>query len=139
MLNGEIFDKTSSWNITLATTQGGVYYNGRPLPEERYLLILKKYLNLLIESPNGKVPVARMEKPAKVDWHTANKTINCFISGGTVFGTPSMTNRPLGPGSKLDIMHKHESFILYLRFKDPFRCNQEYVNRLFERYGLRVS
>ena len=26
-----------------------VYYNGRPLPEERYLLILEKYLDLLIK------------------------------------------------------------------------------------------
>ena len=46
---------------------GGVYYNGRPLPEERYLLILEKYLDLPIESPTGKVPVARVAKQAKVD------------------------------------------------------------------------
>ena len=118
---------------------GGVYYNGRPLPEERYLLILEKYLDLLTKSSTRKLLVARVAKQAKFYWHTANKTINCFISGGTVFGTPSMTNRPLGPGSKLGIMHKHESFILYMRFKHPFCCNQDYVNRLLERYGLRVS
>ena len=117
---------------------GGVYYNGHPLPEERYLLILEEYIDLLIDLLTRKVPVTRLAKQVKVDWHTANKTINCFISGGTVFGTPSMTNRPLGPGSKLGIMHKHKSFILYLRFKNPFRCNQDYVNRIFERYSLRV-
>ena len=47
--------------------RGGVYYNGRPLPEEYYLLILEKYLNLLIESLTGKVPVAKVAKQAKVD------------------------------------------------------------------------
>ena len=102
------------------------------MPEERYLLIVEIYLDLLIKSPTGKVPVARVAKQAKVDWHTANKTINCFISRGTVFGAPSMTNRPLGPGSKLRIMHEHERFILYLRFENPFCRNQDYVNCLLE-------
>ena len=87
---------------------GGIYSNGRPLPEERYLLIVEKYLDLLIESDTERVSIDQVAQESNVQWHTANKTINRFISGGVVFGSPSLTNRPIEPGSKLSLMHKHK-------------------------------
>ena len=118
---------------------GGVYSNGRPLPEERYLLIVEKYIDLLIESDTGRVSIDQVARESNVQWHTANKTINRFISGGVVLGSPSLTNRPIGPGSKLGLIHEHETYILNLRFENPFRQNQDYVDHLLERNGVRVS
>ena len=118
---------------------GGVYSNGRPLPEERYLLIVEKYLDLLIESDTGRVTIDQVARASNVGWHTANKTINRFISGRDVLGTSSQIIRPIGPGSKLGLTYEHETYILSLLFENPFRRNQDYVDRLFERYGLRVS
>ena len=75
---------------------------------EKYVLVFEIYLDLTYESDTGMVYFYQVVREANVQWNNANTTINRFISGGAVFGSPSLTNSPIAPGSKLSLMHKHK-------------------------------
>ena len=50
-----------------------------------------------------------------------------------------LKNRTMGVGLKVGLTYEHESFILWLRFMDPFRSNDHYVREFYSKYEIKLS
>ena len=72
-------------------------------------------------------------------WVTAKKIIDNHLYYNNKDISPQYRNRPVRPGLKIGIEHEHESYIMYLRFLDPFHSNNKYCWALYEKYGLIAS
>ena len=106
---------------------------------ERIAEVIESYLFLRDEADGGDVPVSHVARMADVSWKVAKRVI-LEVDGGIGDSRPGwLLNRPVGVGSRVGLSHEQECFILWLRFSDPFRSNEDYVRELYIKYGVQVS
>ena len=122
-------------------SNGGIYRPGCTYPIEKKFDVAINYLELLKKGNGAKPTVDSVAKSSRVGWDFAKKVMmevqdyNCVLP-------PPVPNeselRQRGVGSK-SLTPEEEVFLLWLRFEDPHRSNQSYVNSLYASFGKQVS
>ena len=106
---------------------GRLYVNGCAMGAERIAEVVECYTFLHDRTDDGIVPVSHVATMSHVSWVVAKRVI-LEVDASMGDSRPGwLTNRAMGVGSKLFLKYEHESFILWLRFMDPFHSNDDYV------------
>ena len=107
------------------------YVRGRIIGVERTAEIVHRYVKMMDEGDGKLVPVLALAKSTRVSWKVAKRIIDGYHGGHGYAGSGQYQNRPLGPGSKLNLTYEHETYLLYLRLEDPFPSNNDNIAVFF--------
>ena len=137
--NGADLDAQSVRHVRLRLNKYNEYYaHGVQMGEERKAFIIDSYVALLAESNGRPAPVLALSKRAGVCWKVARRIIDEYHVGvaGCCVEKAKKESRP---GTRIGLTNEHETFLLWLRFEDPFRTNDDYVNRFFFQFGIKLA
>lgn len=126
-------------NVLINANQGA-YTNGCAYPLEKKLLVASVYDRCLRESGGRRPVLANVAKEAGVSIGFVSKVADELHAFGTVVAPDSATKRagPCGVGSKC-LTDEDQRILLELLDRNPFRTRRNYVHRLWEITGTRVS
>ena len=119
--------------------KGGVYIRGKAYSETKRESVTEIFEVIKNHNSNERVQTTDVAQVAKVSYKTAHGILKAYKRGDNIKPKSQYKNRPLGPGSKKGLSEEHESYILWLRFQDPFRTNMSYVREMRRRYGISIS
>lgn len=117
---------------------GGIYEPGKTLNITRKLEVVGIFAEL--RAKNGKDPsIQSVAKIAKVDWSTAKSILEELEEHGRILLPHERIKFRFRGVGILSLDEQDELCLLNLRFENPARTNQSYVNELFRRTGTVVS
>ena len=123
----------------LVNSSGGLYRKSTVTTVEKYVVIVNKYEEMRSQNGSKKVSILTIANDVKVDWHTAKKAVLCHESGVGYEGMDMGKFRASKVGDRIDLDIGDESYLLWLRYENPFRSRLSYVNRMREDRGVIMS
>ena len=115
------------------------YAPGRKIGVERTAQVVDCYVVLMAASNGRVVPITTLAKEAKVSWIVAKRIVNDYHSGDPFRSCTMVQDRRRGVGSRLELTHEQECFLLWLRFDNPFRTRNEYIVEFGARFEMLLS
>ena len=112
-------------------SSGGLYRESTVTTVEKYVVIINKYEEMCAFDRSKKVSVRTIANDVKVDWHTAKKAVLCHESGVGYEGMNMGRFRSSKVGDRVGMNVGDESYLLWLRFDDPFHSRLSYVNNMW--------
>ena len=106
---------------------------------ERYLIIVDKFEEMKAIGGTDDVSINMLSQETKVNRHTTKKVILCHEAGIGYEGMDLGKFRHSKIGDRLNLDLNDESYLLWLRFDNPFRPNKEYVVKMYEDRGVMMS
>ena len=106
---------------------------------EKYVVIINKYEELRAFDHTKNVSIRTIANDVKVDWHTAKKSVLCHESGVGYEGMDMGRFRDSKVGDRVGMDVDDKSYLLWLRFEDPFHPNASYVVKMWEDRGVMLS
>ena len=101
--------------------------------------VCTEFLHLFLAESNGRpVLVLVLAQRAGVCWKVASRIIDEYY-GGVVGSCVETVKKKSLSGLRIGLTSQHETFLLWLRFEDPFQTNEDYVNLFFCEFGIRLS
>jgi hypothetical protein len=123
----------------LVNRSGGLYRKSTVTTVEKYVVIVNKYEEMRAQNGNKKVSILSIANDVKVSWHTVKKAVLCHESGVGYEGMDMGKFRVSKVGDRIDLDIGDESYLLWLRFENPFSSRLSYVNRMREDRGVIMS
>ena len=114
------------------------YAPGVKMGAERKAFVIDCYVTLLAGSNGRPVPVLALAKRAGVCWKVASRIVDEY-HGGVADCCEENVKKKSRPGSRIGLTSEHETFLLWLRFEDPFQTNSDYVRLFLIQFHIKLS
>ena len=99
---------------------------------EKYIFIVKKFEEIKTIGGTDHVSINMVAQETKVNWYNAKNVILCHEAGIGYKGMDMDKFRQSKIGDRLNLDFNDKSYLLWLRFDNPFRPNKDYVAKMYE-------